>query len=117
MRDTDEDGEPLTGGASYLLRFAPDRAPPVDGFWALTACDDARPATRWRSLSDLHGLRADTDGSIPVFVRHRPPARRHRSNWLPAPPGAFRVELRLYWPRAEALEARWLPPALTRLGA
>ena len=76
VRDTDENGEPLTGGASYLLRFAPDRAPPVDGFWALTACDDARPATRWRSLSDLHGLRADTDGSIPVYVRHRPPARR-----------------------------------------
>ena len=117
VRDTDEDGEPLTGGASYLLRFAPDRAPPVDGFWALTACDDAGPATRWRSLSDLHGLRADTDGSIPVYVRHRPPARRLRSNWLPAPPGAFRVELRLYWPRAEALEARWLPPPLTRLGA
>jgi len=117
VRDDDEDGEPLTGRASYLLRFAPDRAPPIHGFWVLTACDAAHPATGWRSLSDLHGLRADTDGSLPVSVRYQPPARRHRSNWLPAPPGAFRLELRLYWPRREALEGHWLPPAVTRLRA
>jgi hypothetical protein len=115
VRDADEDGEPLTGRASYLLRFAPDRAPPVHGFWALTTCDAARPGSGWRSLSDLHGLRADTDGSLPISVRYQPPARRQRSNWLPAPPDTFRLELRLYWPRWEAVEARWAPPALIRV--
>jgi hypothetical protein len=107
VRERDEQGAALDGGERYLLRFTPDGAPPVHGFWSLTAGEHA--------LSDLHGLRADTDGSIPILISHRPPARRHRSNWLPAPDGGFRLELRLYWPREEALERRWTPPALTRL--
>ena len=115
VRDADEDGESLDGGHRYVLRFAPDRAPPIDGFWTLTSFDRTRGIYGERSVSDLHGPRADADGSIAILVQPGAPARRLRSNWLPAPPGDFRVELRLYWPRAEALDGRWVPPALTRL--
>ncbi len=115
IRDADEGGAPLDGSRRYVLRFAPDRAPPIDGFWTLTAFDPARDSYGERSVSDLHGPRADADGSIAILVQHEPPARKLHSNWLPAPLGDFRVELRLYWPRAEALDGRWVPPPLARL--
>jgi hypothetical protein len=111
--DTDASGAPLRGGVHYELRFAPDEAPPIHGFWTLTTFDCERPDRGLHSLGDLHGLRADADGSIPVLLQRDPPARRDRSNWLPAPAKPFRVELRLFWPRPEALDGRWTPPSIT----
>jgi hypothetical protein len=113
--EADDRGEPLSGAARYLLRFAADAAPPVTGFWSLIARGRVQPTAGDRALSDLHGLRADPDGSLPVLVQHTPPARRHRSNWLPAPAGTFRLELRLYWPHEHVLVGEWTPPALERL--
>jgi hypothetical protein len=37
-------------------------------------------------------------------------------NWLPAPAGGFRLNLRLYWPRRAALTGAWRPPPVQRLG-
>jgi hypothetical protein len=31
-------------------------------------------------------------------------------NWLPAPAGPFRLNLRIYRPKASALDGRWQPP-------
>jgi hypothetical protein len=36
-------------------------------------------------------------------------------NWLPAPPGAFYLLLRLYWPQHDVFDRQWTPPALMRL--
>jgi hypothetical protein len=111
--DSDVDGRPLDGGGRYLLRFAADAPPPVHGFWSLTAGtgepDDAH------SIGDLRGLAADPDGSLSIYIQHRPPARTRRANWLPAPPGEFTVALYLYWPRDEALLCQWSPPPVIRL--
>jgi hypothetical protein len=111
--DTDESGAPLDGRSRYELRFTPDGAPPIDGFWSMTAFDRDLGL---HSLGDLYGLRASPDGSIPVLLQRTPPARRDRSNWLPVPAAPFRIELRLYWPRAEALDGRWTPPAIHSIG-
>lgn len=36
-------------------------------------------------------------------------------NCLPAPKGPFTVVMRLYWPKAEALDGTWKLPALKRV--
>jgi hypothetical protein len=107
VRDTDEDGRPLTGRDRYVLRFPVDASPPVNAFWSLTA------GAGW--IGDLHGLKLDPDGSLPIHIQHGAPEDVHGANWLPAPPDRFSVVLRLYWPREDALRRQWAPPAVTRV--
>jgi hypothetical protein len=104
---TDADGLPLTGRERYVLRFPEDAKPPVCAFWSLST-----PAG---SISDLHGLVLDADGSLPIRIQHRPPAPDRAANWLPAPASTFSLALRLHWPREEALAGRWLPPPVMRV--
>jgi hypothetical protein len=104
--DRDADGKPLNGRCRYLVRFAPDAPPPVHGFWSLET-DGAH------SVGDRRGLAIDPDGSLPVYIQHRPPARKRKPNWLPAPPDGFSLALHLYWPRDEALQHQWWPPPVT----
>ena len=114
LLDCDADGRPLTGACRYLLRFAAEATPPAHGFWSLTAraADDGSV----HSTGDLQGLALDLDGSLPIHIQYAPPARRHRSNWLPAPPGRFSIALKLYWPAEQALRHDWSPPAVMRVG-
>ena len=109
----DAEGRPLTGRHRYVLRFGPEAAPPVHGSWVVSvhAPIEGRPM----SLGDRDGLTLDGDGSLPIHIQHDRPARARRSNWLPVPAGEFTLVLRLYWPREEALDQRWTPPAVTRI--
>jgi hypothetical protein len=109
VADCDADGQPLTGRERYVLRFPEHATPPVSAFWTLST-----PAG---SITDLHGLVLDADGSLSIRIQHRLPEDHHPGNWLPAPTGDFAVALRLYWPGEAALERRWFPPPLTRLAA
>ena len=111
--DRDSDGRPLTGRRRYLLRFPPDASPPVHGFWSLEA-QAGRPDSA-HSVGDRRGLAIDPDGSLPVYIQHRPPSRKRKSNWLPTPPGGFSLVLHLYWPRDEALQQDWSPPTVRRV--
>ena len=99
----DSEQRPLSGAHRYVLRFDPDAAPPVHGFWELT--------TGARSIGDRHPLALALDGALTVHIQHAPPSRARRWNWLPAPAGDFSAELHLYWPR----ETTWSPPAIIRL--
>jgi hypothetical protein len=110
---TDRDGRPLSGRCRYRMRFAPDAAPPVHGFWSLTSSGGA-PSTSAHSTGDLRGLKLERDGSLSIDLQPGRPARARRSNWLPVPPDEFSVALHLYWPAEEALERRWSPPPVTR---
>jgi hypothetical protein len=110
----DAEGLPLTGRHRYVLRFGPGVEPPVHGSWVVSV--DAPIAGRSMSLGDRDGLTLDGDGSLPIHIQHDRPARARRSNWLPVPAGEFALVLRLYWPREEALDQRWTPPAVTRIG-
>ena len=52
---------------------------------------------------------------LTLLVQNESPGRDREANWLPAPKGDFCVYLRLYRPKAEALDGRWTAPKLTRV--
>ncbi|MBK6802338.1 DUF1254 domain-containing protein [Novosphingobium sp.] len=118
---TDDRGEPLDGKRSYRLRFARGALPPVDAFWSLTAYDRAtsqliaNPIRRYAIGDRTGGLKYGKDGSLTLVLSNIRP-REGASNWLPVPPGAFHAVMRLYLPRAEALEGRYRLPAIERIG-
>jgi hypothetical protein len=57
----------------------------------------------------------DADGGITLDVQHDSPGKAREPNWLPAPEGPFVVVMRLYWPKAEALDGTWKQPPLKRV--
>jgi len=114
----DAAGDPLTGGHAYTLRLSPP--PPVDAFWSLTmyAQPDfflvANPIDRYSIGDRTPGLVVDDDGGVSITMSHERPAG-DASNWLPVPPGPFRPILRLYMPRASALDGTYAIPAIERV--
>jgi hypothetical protein len=116
---TDRKGRPLRGRHPYTLRFERGQLPPVGAFWSLTMYGDdgylyENPLGRYAIGDRTSGLRRGRDGSLTLFLQHRRPAGAAASNWLPAPPGRFRVALRLYEPRPRVLSGDWRPPPLRR---
>jgi hypothetical protein len=113
-------GEKLDASAkSYTLRFAPGQLPPVNSFWSLTLYElpasllYANPLKRFLINSPmLPDLKRDPDGGLTLHVQHASPGVERESNWLPAPNGPFWTVLRLYWPKAEALNGAWTQPKL-----
>jgi hypothetical protein len=57
----------------------------------------------------------DEDGGLTLHIQHLSPGKQHESNWLPAPADGFRMILRLYQPKAEAMDGRWTAPPLERV--
>ncbi len=119
----DADGEKLDGAHSYTLRFAPGRLPPVNSFWSLTMYElpesllVANRLNRYLLNSTmLDEFVRDEDGGITLYLQHQSPGKEKEPNWLPAPEGPFSVNLRLYWPKAEALDGTWTPPPVRRVG-
>jgi hypothetical protein len=117
---TDNRGEMLDGKQLYRIRFAKGQLPPVGAFWSLTAYDRttsqlvANPLKRYNIGDRTPGLRQDRDGSLSLYLSAAKPPAGY-SNWLPVPPGAFHVVLRLYLPRAEALDGRYALPPIERI--
>jgi hypothetical protein len=116
----DSTGQPLDGKRRYTVRFAPDGLPHVNAFWSLTMYNlperllVANPINRYLINSPmLPGLHRDADGGVTLFIQHDSPGKDKESNWLPAPDGPFVMALRLYWPKAEALNGAWKQPRLT----
>jgi len=102
----------------YTIRFESERAPPVDAFWSLTmySLPDqlmvANPIDRY-SIGDRSELRYGEDGSLTIYIQHQSPGKALESNWLPSPDGPFSLQLRMYLPKAEALDPLYLPPPIT----
>jgi hypothetical protein len=116
----DSDRKPLNGSSSYLLHFEVGETPPVHAFWSLTMYNDRQffvdnPLDRY-AISDRDPLEFNADGSLDLLIQHTRPVERVESNWLPAPAGDFNLILRMYWPRAAALDGTWVPPPVTRVG-
>jgi hypothetical protein len=118
----DSNGQQLNGANRYALRFAPGELPPVNAFWSLTMYElpasllVTNPINRYLINSPmLPKLDRDADGGVTLSIQNASPGAGKESNWLPAPKGPFIVFLRLYWPKADALEAKWTPPPVKRL--
>ncbi len=118
----DEAKQPLNGAHHYALRFAPGELPPVNAFWSLTMYDlpasllVANPINRYLINSPmLPQLKRDADGGLTLIIQNESPGKEKEANWLPAPKGPMIMYLRLYWPKAEAVEGKWTAPPMKRV--
>jgi hypothetical protein len=113
----DGDGRPFDSARRYLMHFDPGQTPPADAFWSLTMYDQrqlfaANPIGRF-AIGDRDALQFNADESLDLHICRESPGEVLESNWLPAPAdGPFTMNLRLYWPRPEALDGTWHPPAV-----
>ena len=75
----------------------------------------ANPINRYLINSAmLPDLKPDADGGLTIYIQQDSPGKDNASNWLPAPQGLFWLAMRIYWPKAEALDGAWKPPPLRR---
>ena len=121
---TDREGKPLTGENRYRLRFEKGALPPVDAFWSLSMYEvmpDQRsffvdnPIRRYAIGDRTRGLKPNADGSVDIYIHHQSPGKDLESNWLPAPPGVFRLSFRAYQPREPILKGDYTLPWIQRL--
>ena len=116
----DSDGEELNGKNNYHIHFEKNQLPPVDAFWSITMY--SRPdnqlieneINRYNIGGLTPGLKPDPEnGSVDIFIQNKKP--EDVSNWLPVPEGNFWVILRMYNPKKEVLDRKYVPPIITRL--
>jgi hypothetical protein len=117
---TDADGKSLVGHHNYVLHFKKEELPPVSAFWSVTMYDQAgfqvsNPINRF-AIGDRDDLKYNADGSLDLYIQNENPGSDKESNWLPSPPnGTLGVTMRLYAPKAQALDGRWNPPPIRRV--
>nr|WP_314526525.1 DUF1254 domain-containing protein [uncultured Pseudomonas sp.] len=115
----DEKGQVLDGNNAYRLHFAAGQLPPVEAFWSLTLYDGktqllaANPIQRYALGNRSQGMQYDADGGLTLILQSTAPEQQ--GNWLPTPQGPFNLLLRLYLPKAEALDARYQLPTIARV--
>ena len=112
----DSNGKPLEGANKYMLHFNKGEAPPVNAFWSITLYDPegfqvANSLNRF-AVSSWMPFKNNADGSLDLYFQNESPGKDLEANWLPAPKGPFNLTMRLYGPKAEALNGKWNPPAV-----
>jgi hypothetical protein len=116
----DSTGQLLTGAKRYRMVFPAGQEPPARYFWSLTMYDldgylAPNPIDRY-SVGPTHPpLVRRADGSIVIAIQHDEPTEAD-VNWLPAPAGSFRLNMRLYGPSKVVLSGDWAPPPVTPAG-
>jgi hypothetical protein len=117
----DADGKPLTGANKYMLHFAKTEIPPVGAFWSVTLYDkDGFPTPntlKRNAIGDRDEMKYNADGSLDIYFQYESPGKDYESNWLPAPTGDFNLAMRLYAPKVEVIDGRWVPPGIKRSSA
>jgi hypothetical protein len=109
-------GKKLSGEHVYRLHFPPERLPPNDAFWSLTATDTVgymvRNPTGRSSVDDHSGLVTNADGSVDILLQPQAPSGPAQ-NWLPTPTGRFKLMLRAYLPGVGILDGSYeVPPVV-----
>ena len=116
----DADGEKIVGTSNYIMHFSKDKLPPVDAFWSITMYDDegfqvANSLNRF-AIGDRDDLKYNKDGSLDIYIQSKTPGKSKESNWLPSPnKGELGITMRLYAPKPQALDGRWVPPVTKRI--
>lgn len=118
----DADGQKLDAAESrYTIRFAPGQLPPVKAFWSLTMYEMPAsylyPNALNRYLLNspmLPQFKMDGDGGLTFYIQNESPGPDKETNWLPAPKGPFKLVMRLYGPKPEAVNGTWKLPPLER---
>jgi hypothetical protein len=117
--DRDGAGHLLSGEHAYIMHFPAGQLPPNNAFWSLTMGDAGNhfvpnPVNRY-SVGDRSGLVPNDDGSVDIYIRNAAPAG-HEPNWLPAPPGNFKLWLRAYLPGPAILNGTYQVPPVVEVG-
>ena len=100
----------------YVVRFSKTQLPPVKGFWSMTMYAlpsqlmIANPIRRYAIGDRTTGLKYGLDGSVTIYLQTRSPGPSQETNWLPAPKGPFALQLRIYWPKPDALRPELYAP-------
>jgi hypothetical protein len=121
---TDSEGNKPDGSSNhYTMTFPAGQLPPVNAFWSITIYDARtqmlieNPINRYLiNTPMLPDLKVNDDGSLTIYIQKDWPGKDKESNWLPAPGGPIFLVMRLYWPKKEALDGTWKPPALVPVG-
>lgn len=119
---TDAKQQPLDASINrYTLTFEKRKLPPVKAFWSLTMYDGKtqlfieNPLDRYLLNSTMiDQFKMEADDSLVLHIAKESPGGDLESNWLPAPDGPLYMVLRLYGPKAEALEGKWTPPQVQK---
>jgi hypothetical protein len=117
---SDAEGKKPDGSKNrYTLTFPAGQLPPVNAFWSVTMYDGKtqllieNPINRYLINSPmLPDLKKNADDSLTIYMQKDSPGTDKEPNWLPAPNGPIYLVMRLYWPKEEALDGSWKPPAV-----
>lgn len=115
----DANGKALDGANKYVLHFDKGEAPPVNAFWSITLYDPegfqvGNGLDRF-AVSSWMPFKTNADGSLDLYFQNESPGKELEANWLPAPKGPFNLTMRLYGPKAEALNGKWNPPPVKQM--
>ena len=118
----DANGNPLDGSnpQGYVLTFPAGQLPEADRFWSVTAYTPEaielveNPAHKYAVASYTPGLQPNTDGSVSIYMAQQLPAGVPMGNWLPIPPGAFNIMLRVYGPEGTVADNTYVPPGIQK---
>lgn len=103
--------------SAYVLTFPAGQLPEADRFWFVTAYTPEaielvdNPADKYAVASYSPGLQPNAeDGSLSIYMARQLPAGVPMANWLPIPPRAFNIMLRVYGPEG-TVKGQHLRPA------
>lgn len=118
----DQNNERLSGKYNYRLTLPSARA--RDGlFWSLSIYERTRSGQLFFRDNVLHryavgsaskALATEPDGSVKILIQPEQPAE-FLSNWLPSPPDAFSLVMRVYMPSDLTIGTKVFYPPVTRV--
>jgi hypothetical protein len=119
----DANGKPLDGSnpRGYVLTFPKGQLPEADRFWSVTAYTPEaielvdNPADKYAVASYTPGLQPNPnteDGPVSIYMARQLPAGVPMANWLPIPPRAFNIMLRVYGPEGTVKDNTYVPPGI-----
>lgn len=114
-------GDLFDGDRGWRLSFPAGGHLPIHAFWSLSlyeATQDGQffftdnPLDRYAIGDRTPGLTHNPDGSLDIWIGHADPGPERRSNWLPAPAGAFALFMRAYLPKPQLLDGEYRLPEI-----
>ena len=68
------------------------------------------------AIGNRDDLRYGTDGSLDIYIQNESPGKDKEPNWLPSPAqGVLSITMRLYAPKPQVADGRWVPPAVKKI--
>jgi hypothetical protein len=115
----DSNNQILDGKNNYKITFPAGQLPPAKYFWSLTMYDNGtqllvdNPIQRYSIGDRTKSLKPNADGSLTIYMGNARP-KSGTGNWLPAPNSGFNVMMRIYGPKENVLNGKWIPPPIVK---